>query len=278
MLDRLGVCFYHAENELLKTYLVKRIIPKLLVQRCIGSIPRSGKEAESVNCYSIYLSKDNLPVFLLDGFRENKFFGKKWRGRRFQDECEVDLPEFNDYELNIKHYYGVYDFHYNSLFNFIFKNYLKFYLLQILYYKVYNSISQFFFNNKKLVSKTRMELLQFLIDITLESGNKEFSLAYIMTELYSIRWYTHPTGDDQEYKLEFYLKSLVSSGELEYRNGNFSLTGNALSTIEKYEEEERRHKSIVNLQKILVFLTVIIILVGLIQANIIKLKTLLDYS
>lgn len=70
-----------------------------------------------------------------------------------------------------------------------------------------------------------------------------------MTKLYSIKWVLHPEGDQQQEKLELYLDSLVKSGDLELINDEYVVTGNAIRTIKKFEEEERRHVENVKMQK-----------------------------
>ena len=78
-------------------------------------------------------------------------------------------------------------------------------------------------------------------------------------------------------RLEVYLESLVSSGELKYENMGYVLTDKAISTLENYEEEERRHIATVKVQRALVWLTIMIVLIGLIQAGLIKIPPLIDF-
>ena len=70
----------------------------------------------------------------------------------------------------------------------------------------------------------------------------------------------HPSFDILHKKLDLYLESLVESGELKKVNDEFVVTGNAISTIEKYEEEERRHTEAVKLQRKMFWLTIIAVI------------------
>jgi hypothetical protein len=54
------------------------------------------------------------------------------------------------------------------------------------------------------------------------------------------------------------------------------VTSKAITTLERYEEEERRHIQAVKLQRKMLYLTFILILVGLLQAGVIKLPTIID--
>ncbi len=88
----------------------------------------------------------------------------------------------------------------------------------------------------------------------------------------------HPSAYEQQNRLELYLDSLVESGDLRKVNREYVVTGKAISTIEKYEEEERRHTEAVKLQKRMVLLTILIAFVAIVQSGIIKLPVLLDLS
>ena len=63
------------------------------------------------------------------------------------------------------------------------------------------------------------------------------------SKLYSIKWVLHPNAAEQEKKLDLYLASLVFSEDLEKINNEYVVGGKALLTIEKHEEEERKHRS-----------------------------------
>ena len=99
-----------------------------------------------------------------------------------------------------------------------------------------------------------------------------------MTKLYSIKWVLHPSGDEQQKKLGLYLDSLEESKELRKVNDEYVVTGKAISTIEKYEEEERRHTEAVKLQRKMFWLTILLLIVGILQSGVIKLPIWLDYS
>lgn len=55
------------------------------------------------------------------------------------------------------------------------------------------------------------------------------------------------------------------------------MTGKAISTLERYEEEEWRHTEAVKLQKKMVWLTIILAFVAMIQAGLIRLPALIDF-
>ena len=61
-------------------------------------------------------------------------------------------------------------------------------------------------------------------------------------------------------------------------NYKYRLTGKALHTVEMYEEQERRHAEGVKVQWKMVWLTLAILALTLVQAGLVKLPTILDLS
>lgn len=94
-----------------------------------------------------------------------------------------------------------------------------------------------------------MELLRLMMDDQLDRTHNGITPLDLMTKIYSMRLFLHPFWGMQHKKMDFYLESLVSSGELSKINDEYVVTGKAISTIEKYEEDERRHTESVKLQK-----------------------------
>ena len=112
----------------------------------------------------------------------------------------------------------------------------------------------------------------------IQNNTSAIGIHQLMTELYSLKWIYHPDRNDQRRKLELYLGSLVIGGEIVKNNSDYEIAGKAITTIEKYEEEERRHAEQVRMQSRTLWLTLIIALLALVQANVIKLPTVFDFA
>jgi len=180
--------------------------------------------------------------------------------------------------LRITHYYGLSEITYDSIYDVAFH-----YLTKLIYIKIHivryiDSTFQYFFNKRKLVTKKRMDLLRFMMDDQLDRTHDGIDSLDLMSKIYSTRLFLHPSWEVQYKKLEFYLDSLVSSGEIEKVNNNYVVTGKAISTIEKYEEEERRHTEAVKLQRKMLWLTIIAVIFAIVQSGVIKLPTIFDFS
>lgn len=124
----------------------------------------------------------------------------------------------------------------------------------------------------------RHELLKILVQNYIDSTHTGIDIIDLMTKLYSIRWIMHPRGDEVEKKLYLYLDSLVETGELRKVNNEYVVQGKAIATIENYEETKRRHRDNILVQTIIACITIILAISALVQAGVIKLPTLIDFS
>lgn len=122
----------------------------------------------------------------------------------------VELSKFQ-----ITHFYGLSDVRYSGLRDFILNRVSAWPYIKIHIVRVVNRIDRYFFNKKKLITKQRMDLLKILLERHLD-GKSKFDPISLMTDLYSIRWVQHPYRDSLKHKLEFYLDSMIETGELDH--------------------------------------------------------------
>jgi hypothetical protein len=255
------------------------LLPKIFSKTCEPRIiPRSGEEGERVNCYVVSIDNDGAPYFIASGYYDDTIQGLVWDGNSYADDHTMPFSEFIEGELRITHYYGLSNITYKSMYGLAWNYLTKIIYLRIQVYRYIERTSQYFFNKGKLVTKKRMELLQFMMKDQLDRERNAIGIISLMSKLYSIKWVLHPSRDEQQHILELYLESLVESGELCEVNQKYVVTGKAISTIEKYEEEERRHTEAVKLQRKMVYLTILLLFIAIVQSGLIKLPTLLDFT
>jgi hypothetical protein len=262
----------------LKQLFYRWMLPKLISRTCGFTIPRSGEEGEKVNCYVVALDREDSPFFVAVDYKGQILKGLKWNGYSYADDYSLDLAELENGKLRVTHYYGLSEIRYDNIYDIVWHHLTKLIYLKINLYRRIDSAHQYFFNNQKLVTKKRMELIVFMMNDQLDRTHNGIDPIDLMTKLYSINWVLHPSGDQQQRKLELYLDSLVSSGELGKVNNEYVVLDKAISTIERYEEEERRHSEAVKQQRYMVVLTIVLVLVGIVQSGLIKLPTLLNLS
>ena len=253
-------------------------LPKIIAKTSNKSIPRSGEKGKKVNCYTIAIDRDESPLYLVTGYKDKKLKVLEWDGKSYENEHTIRLSEIDKYEFRITHYYGLTDIYFRNIFSFTWNYITKFIYIKIRLINFISSINQYFFNKKKLITIKRMELLELMLNDQLNSDKDGIDIYDLMTKLYSIRWMNHPSKEDQKRKLNMYLDSLVESGDLLKEKRVYTVLGKAISTMERYEEEERRHVAAVKLQRKMVLLTSILVILAMLTSGLIKLPPLLDLS
>jgi hypothetical protein len=263
---------------LIRRLLYRWLLPVLLSRACESRIPRSGNEGARVNCFVVSLDTNGDPFFIATEFDDDVLRGVRWNGSSYADDYNVALADIGNYELRITHYYGLTTICYDSIYDLAFHYITRLFYLKIRIFRYLEATHQYFFNKRKLITKKRMELLEFMMNDQLDRQHNGIEIIDLMTKLYSMNWVLHPSADEQHRKLELYLDSLVESGELRNINHEYVVTGRAISTLERYEEEERRHSEAVKLQRKMVSLTILLVIMAMVQAGLIKFPPLLDFS
>ena len=263
---------------MIKKLLFKWLLPKALKLCCESTIPRSGEEGARVNCYSVSIENSGSPYFLINKYGNNKLSGLRWSGRAYEIEDEISDDELLKKQIRIRHYYGLSTIEFDSIYDFFFNYFAKTVYVKIHIQRIKEKYLQNSFNKKKLITKQRIDLLRFMLDDQLDRTHNGIDTIDLMTKIHTLRWVLHPSRDYEARKVELYLDSLVATGDLEKINSEYVVQGQALSTIEKYEEEERRHSEAVILQKKMVSLTIILAFLALVQSGIIKLPVLMDFT
>ena len=261
-----------------KTFLYRWLLPRLIAKACGATIPRSGRKGEEVNCYVVALDHSKAPYFVATEIVGDVLTGLKWNGHSYADKISISISDLESGELNITHYYGLTEITYDGIYDVAWHYVTRLVYLKIRIYRFVDSTFQYFFNKRKLVTKRRMDLLRFMLDDQLDRAHEGISALDLMTKIYSMRLFLHPSLDVQERKIDLYLNSLVSSGELKKISDEYVVTGKAISTIEKYEEEERRHTEAVKIQRKIFWLTIIAVIFAIVQSGVIKLPTLLNFT
>ena len=264
----------------IKLWLLKSVISKLLLKMCPSSVPRSGAKGEQVNCFHIYLEQDGDSYFVINRIASNHVSGLWWNGENFCEEASVPFNWFKLSQIKIMHYFSLSEFTYRGIFDYLISGLTKYNEAKAILLRYINIVKQYFFNRRPLVMVERLELLRVILEHYIQTGEKDIKSIDLMSRLYSIRWIVHPDKNMQEKKLILYLDSFVESGDLICTNRHYSytITGKALLTLDEYEESERRHQDNVRLQRLMVLLTLIMAFFTMVQADLIKLPTLFDFT
>ncbi|WP_163132981.1 hypothetical protein [Agarivorans sp. Alg241-V36] len=243
----------------------KRIIQVILSKPAPMQIPRTGERAKSVDCNVLYVrTKDESWSMLIDSANDKGLSGKKWQGEQTDDIASIDYQELknsNTY-LDITHFYNIYDFKFSSLKAYFFRSILPINKFRVLLDKA----GIFAANRKKLVRTERMETLQLILERTIDDMNYKVNAVSMMNLLHSQIWVYHPDRNRQISYNDLLLKSLMKTGELKLVDGSYQITEIALDTLSSHELELKKHKQTLNQAKAITWLTLVLIVVGVIQA------------
>jgi len=255
-------------QEIMKSFF-RFFLKSILKRQCGERVHRSGEKGEAVNCFNAYLYKYNEPFWVILEIVGDTIKVKRYVNNNFSESGEVFLKDLDEYSLRIIHHYGLYNLYYNSFLNYILTGWTKIDVIKCKIHKLFNNTKQFVFNKKRFAKLDRLEILRALIDMQFSGNGENFMTMDVMTYLYSLMWIMHPGKDEQEHRLQIFIDSFVESGELKFDGScHYTVTGKAINTLSRYEEEERKHQENKKLQNRMVYLTLAIVLVGIVQAYI----------
>ena len=190
---------------------------------------------------------------------------------------KILLSKVNLETIKIIHYLYCYELPYVGVNSFLLNSLIKKDFIKVKLKRLWNLISQSRFNRSDLKMKPRHELLSYLID-KYGIHNGIFGITQLEIDIYTLRFFKHPNIEKYEKQLSLYVDSFVESGEVSKIEHGYKVNGKAIVTLEKFEAEERRHKDSVRLQYSMVFLTCILAILASVQAGLIKLEPILDFT
>jgi hypothetical protein len=253
----------------------RALLERALKHACEARIPRSGEKGRRVNCFIVAVDKAGEPHLVILSISGDSLGCLEYDGSSYAIPRTLPLSQFRPSDFRITHFYGLSEIRYFGLLDFAINQLSRWPYFKLFSVKWIDRYAQYLFNKKKLVAKKRIDLLKFMLDKALD-GTEDFDSLDLVIDLYSLRWISHPTSESLRQTLDFYLESLVDTGELRKANHNYRLTGEAVRAIEEYEEQERKHTENVKMQWRMFFLTLAIVALTLVQAGLIKLPVLLD--
>jgi hypothetical protein len=262
----------------LKRLILFWLLKPPLEKQCPARLSLFGKGSEKNNCYNVFLLLNGKRNIIIQSIDSKGIRGKEYDGNSFSKDCVVPFESLSHIDIEILHFYKSSRVSYKKLFDFFIWEKTKIFYLIIYGHILTYKCSQFIYNRRRLVTIQRMKILEVLVNNHIEQAGKGIGLIDIITRLYSIKWVGHPDGDQQQNKISLYLDSLVDSGELTKNGANYHVTLKAISTLEKYEEDDKRNRTQTQLQWMMISLTIILAVTAVIQAGIIKIPTIVDLT
>lgn len=265
---------YFMENIIIYLCLLKA-----LSRPAPSPVPRSGKEGLAMNCYSCGITLPNNSILWAESV--NREFVRGYTiDRGTEEKTYQDLPlcMIQLSQLHIKKHQGIYDYSFRNGLDFIIKDLTCYVSFKVFLVRNIHGFNQKIFNKNPLQSKKRTEILKIILEEH-ASRSSEFNVVSLMVHIHSSKYFNHPDKDAATSLLNLYLESFVESGEIIKTKGiNYKLTGKAIVTLEAYENAEEKHAENIRLQKVITFATIVIMLLAAIQADLIKMPTIIDLT
>ncbi|MDX0267628.1 hypothetical protein GOC13_07260 [Sinorhizobium meliloti] len=228
-----------------------------------GAFALTGREAMGNNYYGAYLSDKVKSTFAIRQMNVEGVTGFIFSRKRDGAEASVPFRYFPHYTVELRHWYKDYDYLFLTPASFLLRHYLGY----AVFARTLNEIRQYFYNRKSFARKDRTSLLKIVLENTIKDRSYEASSVEIMSSMYGRAWVLHPRADDLSSYYKFVLDSLVLSGDLskgKYAT-SFRLTPQALSTLDKEEQDSTRHNENTKIQRRVVVLTVVLAVAAISQ-------------
>jgi hypothetical protein len=148
----------------------------VFAKSCGSSVARSGEEGERANCFFVAVDRGDKPYLAVEAFNHDNLECLEWNGSRFQVDRSIPLSLFSLKEFRITHYYGLSTIEYHGVLDFVLNRITGWPYLKIHVIRALSRVDQFLFNKKKLITRQRMELLQFLVGRALDGKTQNVPL------------------------------------------------------------------------------------------------------
>lgn len=250
----------------------------LFQRACPGIIPRSGERGAAVNCYSVEVPSDGSPHLLLRGVQENLVEADEWDGQRFSIRRKVPLSAIDPANVEVTHFYGLNELNFTGLAAFGRARRWRLPYLKLELERFRSRIAQWLFNRRSLAGRERLDVLREIVAAA-EESDQAVNAFHLMNRRHGLRWAHHPGWREHHRSLNRLLRGLADTGELTAVNGmDYSPTGFAYRALEDSEGTDRKHRDNFRLQLWIAMLTLAGATMAAVQANVVKLPTLVDFT
>jgi hypothetical protein len=245
---------------------VRLLAIQLVMRRPAPSrIPLSGMDRLRERDYFLVEFGDEVAPrsFLVKSLDEQRINGL-WYPAGSDRPLKASFPKERvcDYDILITHYLAELEIKYTSAIIFLIHHHLR-----IGHFKLARErIARLMYSQRGLAREKCIEILRMLVEMVFKQGRTRISSWIILETLYGTRLVHHSDFLPLQRYYEFILGSLLASGELTKDNVFYQVAPKALATLAAFEEDDRRHRDQVRQQKVIGFLTLALVGVGLLQS------------
>ncbi|MET3444321.1 hypothetical protein ABIC94_005131 [Variovorax paradoxus] len=257
--------------------LLRYFLPRLLARNAEATVPRSGPEGARINAFTVKTGEMPRARYVLTGMRGELVTALEHSGEAYSVDAVIPIGSIDPEALKVRHYYGLDTVDYTGIWAVALGRITAWPYARISAARLWNHIAQHVFNRRTLTTRRRSEILAEVVSLV-EQGEPGVSAMALLSNRYGHRWASHPDWEPLNNGVEFHLDMLVDSGELRKAGHRYTPTGLALKALEETQEQERRHKANLRLQSALAALTLVAAAAAAVQANLVKVPTILDLT
>ena len=197
-------------------------------------------------------------------------------GTSYAIPSSLDLSGISAESVEVTHFYGLDEVRFQGLAALAVGRTFGLPYARIHLARIANAIAQRFFNRRPLATRRRLDLLRDVVEMVSTGEASAVSALDMMSHRHGYRWAGHPGWQAHQKVVEVLLELLAESGELKEVGHGFRPTGQALKTLEDYEDQDRRHRSNLRVQGLLAVLAALGLVTAAAQAGLVKLPTMWD--
>lgn len=228
----------------------RRITTRLALQKSASRpspnrIPLSGDERlDGRNYFSSYLADAGGLSYLVAGRHAGGVEILQFDGAYYSIPRSFTWNEAADLRLEIVQYFKREELRFRSPLAFLLS-----YALQVHRWRhLMDRTAQGLYNRGRLARADRLQLLRLLVERALDPGHEQISALMLLRVVNTRRLVRHPDLNRSLAHLRLHLRSLVATEDASEHEGGYRATPQGLTTLSRYEDEERRHADMRKLQ------------------------------
>lgn len=239
-------------------------------------IPRSGEAGEAVRCISVHLTVDGKEYCFrrLDGDQVHCLALNY--DEVFEEPCILGIYDVWRGKPTITEYWGLVDFRFDDWSSFAREQRWRILRLRFRLWQIWRKLSLRVESARKEVSVERYSILNAVR--VLKTSERLPDSWDVAREVLGERWIDKNNAMARIDQVEDMLEALVDLQELRKEGRRYAVTGKGVAALSQYEEEERKHRESMGLQKGIRWLTLIMAAAALLQAKVVEFTPLLKWT
>ncbi|UQY89259.1 hypothetical protein LQE85_08695 [Stenotrophomonas rhizophila] len=235
----------------------------------------TGPKAQQNRYVSIHFKLDG-DDYIFRRIEGDRVICWRWEGEEFGPDCDLSIYDvWRSTPLAVQFWQG-YEFRFTSWTSFAREQTWRGRALFVKYRELLWWMQGAAVRFRKKVAVERFTVLNAVRN--LEAEESAPGEGTVTVRLLGPDWLRHDSGRSQHMRIIAMLEALVDLQELKKVNYRYKVTGKGVAALSQYEEEERKHKEAMGLQRGIRWLTVAMAIAALLQAKVVEFPPLLKWT